>query len=232
MYGKANTHVIRLAGTIEAIENAFKIVTDLEYHNKILLCDDLKQRLIEKISQSDNSVISAASYSAAKRLIDYFTLHRMIMAGYPCKLTESSNSANLEHMIQSIIENVSIELDDKTREIINTIYNTPGADICCRWLNQNKKYDAKLIASACSFLQEQNLGKIESISQKNGKGVPKKIFKKNLTENITNNVSLIAKLESLGIDLNTYIVNFAKPSESIYILFIISLILVLRINIK
>ncbi len=51
MYGKAITHIIRVAAVLQALENAFDIVRSLNTSKKFLLSEDLKTLIMDDIDQ-------------------------------------------------------------------------------------------------------------------------------------------------------------------------------------
>ena len=68
MYGKANTHIIRLAAIIHAIEVAYSLVLNLNYHNKFELTDEFKIAVNLEIDLKglNVSTITEPSFLAAK----------------------------------------------------------------------------------------------------------------------------------------------------------------------
>jgi hypothetical protein len=217
MYGQANTHVIRLAAIIHAIEVAYSLVLNLNHPNKFELTDEFKIAVTLAIDAKGLvvSTINEASILAAKKLMEYYLFNRLVLAGYRCNLIFNTNELNINFILNSLKYQPSLEEDEQCLKIVKTIFETPGVEVSCAEINQRKKIPSAAIQSAFLVLKKLNLGSIiEEKSNKSGKGISRIIFRKHPMEMFVNNMDLVLKLEQFRVDYQTYASYYNQAKDS------------------
>jgi hypothetical protein len=218
MYGKAIIHLIRISAIISCLETAFEIVSNIEIENKLILSIDLEEKIMkiyETQFTNKDFYITVENLTAAKLLVEYFILNRLILAGYPCAMNFESNFENIQSILNkfketAIAETINIKL-------VKNVLLMPGEEIESLDIIYDKKGNSKEIVTAFEYLQSKKLGfYIETPSLR---GPTKKSFKKILIDKIEKNNDLIATLEELDIDLSSYKKQLNAPKKGILINF-------------
>jgi hypothetical protein len=105
MLGKGMTQIIRLSSILQALENSFIITYQLKSANKFLINKELETELDHLVIKSNFKVtILLGCFKNAERLISYYNLHRLTMAGYEYK-NEIFETNELK--VNSIIDKIS-----------------------------------------------------------------------------------------------------------------------------
>ena len=97
------THIIRFASILQALEDSFQITHQLKSVNKFLINKELE---IDSVIKKSNPrvIITFNCFENAKRLILYFNLHRLTMAGYDYNnLIFATNESTLMNFLLIII---------------------------------------------------------------------------------------------------------------------------------
>ena len=217
MYGKALTQMIRICGMISCLEHSFEIVTNMESTNKHILCIEL-DNCIEKeyLKESkERYCITIENLKAAKDLVEYFILNRLILAGYASKLNYDTVSDN----ITSILKNIRDRDSSVNCKLLKLILMQEGEIIECKELVRNKKggkdCTSESFVNAFKELQSAGIGTYEE--KINPHGPTSKSFRKfKITEDTPNKIELIQFLEFIEIDVSTYMQQFNKISKINY----------------
>ena len=123
MYGTAITHIIRVAAVLEALENSFDIVRSLNTSKKFILSEDLKTLIMDDIDQRACLYeIKYKTMCSAKRLVEYFILNRLTLAGYGCKLTFKCNFENIQFILLKLKPKESVFINENQRKIAREIF--------------------------------------------------------------------------------------------------------------
>ena len=213
MYGKAIVHMIRISSIISCLHNAFNIIMKLDVPNKIMLQKEIDLKLTDQFkSFKDTYVISKDNLIAAKQLVEYFILNRLILAGYQANFSFDS----VHKIIQSILNKIKCQQSIINKRLLKIILIQEGNQIECNEIIHSKKggkeITAQNVIDAFKTLQARGIGIFEE--RKNKKGPSTKIFIKNKIENDTSNKDdLIDFLETIDIDLLTYNEQIEKKSK-------------------
>jgi hypothetical protein len=207
MYGKAITHLVRLSGILQALENANLVVLSLPKVCRHTINENLKMEIDESLKENranlNSHFISSETLLRGKNMVEYFILHRLIMANYPCEISDKSNSQKIESIINNLInfENHGTDL-----EIIKNILLFRGSSIHCKdFLAKYKKLNAKKVIETFNYLEKRDMGNFSEV--KNSKGPTKKIFKKICIENVKE-LQKLKLLEYFGVSFEDYSKNF------------------------
>jgi hypothetical protein len=213
MYGKAITHIIRVAAVLQALENAFDIVRSLNTSKKFMLSEDLKTLIMDDIDQRARLYeIKYNTLCSAKKLVEYFILNRLTLAGYGCKLTFKCNFENIQLIILNLKPKASVFINETQRKIAREIFLTAGHEVKCNDLVQRKKGTADEIVAVFNILETSGLGVFTNIES--NRGPVKKIFKK---INVQHNTDLIFFMENeIGLDMDSFVrqYNADSPNKS------------------
>ena len=101
MLGKCKTQVLRLAVILQALENCYKLMTELKSSNKFIINESIEKELDVIIQNSSQIVvISLSCFNNAKRLLSYYNLNRLTMAGYSTKKIQGTNELTVQNIIE------------------------------------------------------------------------------------------------------------------------------------
>jgi hypothetical protein len=178
MFGKSITHLIRLSGVLQALENAGNLIINFNNDIRHSITKTLKNEIHCSLNvQTDYATtlsITRANIVRAKKLVEYFVLHRLVMAGYPCDVSDCSNIEKLAATLENV---VNFECHGANLELIKEILLFSGSSIECKdFLAKFKKYNAKKVIETFNYLDNRGMG--EFLEIKNNKGPCKKIFQK------------------------------------------------------
>ncbi len=141
MYGKAIIHLIRISAIINCIENAFLTISDLDIENKLVLSEEIDEKLklaYEKID-SNNFCITVENLRAAKELVEYFILNRLVLAGYSCNMDKESIQDNIQSILKRFNEINETEGEKVNTKLAKKILLIPGEEVECLNLVNEKK---------------------------------------------------------------------------------------------
>ena len=206
MYAKADTHLIRLSAIHNCLENMFKVISNLEFSNKLVLSKELDERINDAFSKQPSDIfISAENVKKAKELLDYFILTRLILAGFTCKMNFDSNEKNLASLIKLVETKKEMNMDCKLTRIIIMM---PGKEVECLDVINEKKFKQSEVLRVFKLLHDKKIGVFEE--KKSCRGQSKKIFIKKFFDSSVIDEEFIMNLECFGIDVKTYIEQYEK----------------------
>jgi hypothetical protein len=212
MMGKSVTHLVRLSAILQSLENAFQILTNLKTLNKLILTDELKQEINNiVINKPDIECINLNCIQNAKKLISYYNLHRLTMAGYKVKTISSTNESTVDYLVNS---NKSLDLSKEQSSLMKYIMEFDGSIINATVISQKKRVDIKSVQIAFNKLEIIQLGKI-IISSRGAITASKQFtmdFEKLIFDKIRLNLELIPTIQDLEIDLNKLKKSYTNPN--------------------
>jgi hypothetical protein len=201
LFGKAITHFTRIACVLQGFEDGVVLMRRLSKECRHNLSNNLISELDEVFSLNPNrytSIITREVLERAKRLTEYFILHRLFMAGYTSGLEIIlNNQVVTTDILQRVIEYQS---NDVNVNLAKEILMTSGLVITCQEIAKKKTYKAKEILETFINLDEKGVGKYTVV--KNSQGPATKQFVKFKTEYLE--VSVISTLQFLGINIDKY----------------------------
>ncbi len=212
------TQIIRLSSILQALENSFIITNQLKSVNKFLINKELETELDHLVKNSVLQVtISLSCFENAKRLISYYNLHKLTMAGYEYK---NENFDTNELKVNSIIDKISTKANNNIEPNIartcKKILYSNGPIVNSTSFAQLTRSNIKLVQDSFKVLTDIKLGSIQILNKgKQAKGPKSSLnFIKISILEISKNLSVITTMEQLQINLNTYKENYEKPMLS------------------
>lgn len=211
MFGKAITHLIRIAAILHTFEVSFEILNKLEAENKFKLTVKLRDIIDKAIELKASScwIIQEGVLVSARSLLDFFVLNRLILAGYNCSMNYKSNSQNITSILHFIKES---NLNAINITLAQHILLSPGNTIDSMQIVNKKLATSSEIVHMFQYLSNNGLGTYTE--RKNPTGVSTKIFRKTNFDTICSEINLIILLESLTVDLKNYKKYFDMPNIS------------------
>ena len=208
MLGKCMTQVLKLAVILQALENCYKLITELKSINKFIINESIEKELDVIIKNSSHIVIiSLPCFNNAKRLLSYYNLNRLTMAGYKTKEIQVTN----ELTVQNIIEHVSITCvnaieDLQLHKVCKIVLESEGVSVNSTAVSQKHRLAISLVLNAFEYLKAKNLGEIVLVNRDPSTPGPKKskIFKKITMEELELNLQLISLIENLNVNMLVY----------------------------
>ncbi len=186
----------------------------LKSKNKIIINEDIENELNDIIvNLSQTTTIYSYCFLNSKRMIEYYILNRLVMAGYTVSSRMDTNERTIKNML-NIIKNKTTSISPEFKKICKIVLRMPGVCVSSTYVSQTKRIKSAEVLKAFQYLQSENLGSV--VEEKNvGKTGPNKnFFKKVSFESVESNLNLIAAIENIGLDLNTYKTNLIAVTTS------------------
>ena len=208
MYSKAGIQLIRLSAILCAFENAFDLISSLDIANKLILNNDIVGLIKEKIAEKEQEVlITDDNLTRAKKLLDYFIINRLVLAGFKCNLKFDSNEDDLKRLLQLVISKKEMKIDLQNAKLILLM---PGKEVECLDIIAKKKFKQLEILKIVKILEEKKMGPYEERRAHSSRGPVKKLFIKRELDSSIIDEDFIANLEAFDIDIATYKEMFDK----------------------
>ena len=215
MLGKCMTQVLRLSAILQALENCFKIASDLKSLNKFILNESIEKEVDHIIQNSKPIVnISLLCLNNAKKLLSYFNLNRLVMAGYKYNFALSTNELSVQNIIECLVDDKSI--DSQLAKGCKVVLEAEGLIVNSTKISQKFRIPINVILKAFEYLESKKLGEVTSSNKLQSQSGPKNV--KNFTKvtilEIEQNLSLIKEIEGFNVSMVVYSDSFGLNNNN------------------
>lgn len=213
MYGKSATHLLRLCGILQNVMFASKICKELPNTGAdALVSNSLKLKLTSKKDElvKKLNVIDEKIVKAAKQLLDFYNMNRVILSGYDIQPGGSLDSqiSSYLHYERSI---PSIDLDPSEIDILQSLLLRPSHIVKLTKFSQAKRFKAEKTKQLVDRLVQLGLGTTRTINS--GKSKRKAlIFIKIAVNEILNDYAKVKILHRLKMSIDDYKEAYNKTS--------------------
>ena len=92
MFGKYSTLLLRLTAILQAIKNAFKLLSDIKTASNKTLTNEFQHELKDTISKFPENlyIIDKKIVQQANIIMKYFVKHKLILSGYDLRFKKGS----------------------------------------------------------------------------------------------------------------------------------------------
>ena len=228
MYGKSNTHLVRLSGVIHVLNACVETIKNCHYCNSSEITQEFKNDLVNvKIllrNEEKFVTIQKSDVEQARQLMNYFNANKIFIAGYKLKLRPDASNIDEEILSylgskvylhleeENIIEDEKLVIDKKTKSIYFNILNTNGKVVETSILNKFR-YSVEVSTMAFDELAKLNMGHVTEGRSSNQKRT-KSFHKINIEDNGNDKANILKVLHAIGMTSENYIKNFNNVDKS------------------
>ena len=210
MFGKYSTLLLRLTAILQAIKNAFKLLSDIKTASNKTLTNEFQHELKDTISKFPENlyIIDKKVVQQANIIMEYFFKHKLILSGYDFSFKDGPfDSIIIDYLKKTdkkdeIIEQLIPQVNAKINIVVKKIFMHEQQSMNTTTILAKGRFNQAEVELAFKKLEEAKLGTLSSVKSGNNKYFLK--FTRIEKNAIIQNLSIFNAYQSYGLKLEDY----------------------------